>query len=348
MYSRLLHGKNQLRSRTIQQQKRNFHSVSSQLHPFLQHYGSSNRPLYGSNDSIVKVRNTTDSRLIFSKFSTKASSVDVNVNDSLTKESGSRSNQRKTWDSIIASYGKDPSTANAVEEEAVAVATSTKLTAYKRMGKGSKKSRQMRKSTILIPGIIYGGKSQKTHGKGENIRYTYPDKKEERLLVATNKFDFLNLFTKLGDSIECTLLDIEVIDEENNTKHVEKCIPRQLTRDPVTGEVMAVNFLRYRPGLGVDIPIRFINEDVCTPIKRGGYLICVNRKVRCVCTEETIPEALTIDLMGVKVKQVLGLKDVSFPPGVTPKLKVKNMLEEHYAIGIVHGKKGVGGVMDKG
>merc|ERR1712146_766644 len=122
---------------------------------------------------------------------------------------------------------------------------------------------------------------------------------------------------------ECTLVDIEVIDEENNTKHVEKCIPRQLTRDPVTGEVMAVNFLRYRPGLAVDIPIRF-------------------------STEETIPEALTIDLMGVKVKQVLGLKDVSFPPGVTPKLKVKNMLEEHYAIGIVHGKKGVGGVMDKG
>ena len=285
-------------------------------------------------------------------FSTKAS-INVDSNDDVSGQK-----KRKSWDSIIASYGEKSNAqiteedgakkdnVNAVTDQAQSLAA--KLTVYKRNGKGSKKCQHMRQSTILIPGIIYGGKNQKKHGKGENIRYTYPDKKEDRILVATNKFEFTNLFAKLHDSIECKLIDIEVIDEEKNMKYIEKCIPRQLTRDPVTGEVTAVNFVRYRPGLPVDIPIRFVNEDVCTPIKRGGYLICVNRKVRCVSTEETLPEYLTIDLMNVKVKQVLGLKDVQFPPGVTAKLKIKNMSEEHYAIGIVHGKKGVGGVMDKG
>lgn len=81
------------------------------------------------------------------------------------------------------------------------------------------------------------------------------------------------------------------------------------------------------------VPICFVNEELCLPLKRGGMLLSVNRFVTVSCEGETIPEMLLVDLTGVHNNQKVGIERVSFPEGVQP-FEVR----EDYVLGVVKGK----------
>jgi hypothetical protein len=76
--------------------------------------------------------------------------------------------------------------------------------------------------------------------------------------------------------------------------------------------------MRYRPGYPLELPVCFINEELCEPIKRGGMLVSINRRVRVKCDGETIPEMLTVDLTDLRAGTVIKLDRVKFPKGVVP------------------------------
>lgn len=44
-----------------------------------------------------------------------------------------------------------------------------------------------------------------------------------------------------------------------------------------TNQPLAVNFLRYKPGTILKIPIKIINEDDNIDIKRGAFIFVINR-----------------------------------------------------------------------
>lgn len=108
---------------------------------------------------------------------------------------------------------------------------------------------------------------------------------------------------------------------------------RDLDRDPGTAQPIAVNFLRYRPGFPVEVPVCFVNEELCLPLKRGGMLLSINRFLRVSCEGETVPEMLMVDMTGVRNNSKVGMERVLFPPGVSP-FEVR----DDFVLGVVKGK----------
>ena len=56
----------------------------------------------------------------------------------------------------------------------------------------------------------------------------------------------------------------------------------------VTDEPLCLNFLRYKPGTKIRIPVVYINDDASVDIKRGAYVVHINRWVfmfwsLCIC-----------------------------------------------------------------
>jgi large subunit ribosomal protein L25 len=97
---------------------------------------------------------------------------------------------------------------------------------------------------------------------------------------------------------------------------------------------MAVNFLRYKPGNRMRIPIEFINADQSVDLRRGSFLIRVNRFIECVCDGD-IPERITVDLTGVAKGDVIRLAALNLPPGVRPSLAVP----QDYVVAVVRSAK---------
>lgn len=80
---------------------------------------------------------------------------------------------------------------------------------------------------------------------------------------------------------------------------------------------MAVNFLRYRPGTRLSIPLEFINDELSVDVKRGSMVVVVNKYIDCICDGE-IPKTIKIDMSNCKNGDVVRLNSIPFPPLVRP------------------------------
>ena len=99
---------------------------------------------------------------------------------------------------------------------------------------------------------------------------------------------------------------------------------------------LSVNFLRYRPGNRMRIPIEFLNADQSVDLRRGSFLIRVNRFVECVCDPDVpIPKSLTVDLTDVQKGDVLRLDTLNLPVGVRPSVAVPS----DYVLAVVKNAK---------
>src|SRR5918912_1013981 len=79
-----------------------------------------------------------------------------------------------------------------------------------------------------------------------------------------------------------------------------RVLPREAQLHPVTDEPLHVDFLRASQGatLTIAVPVRFVHEDQCTGLRRGGVLNIVRREVELVCPADAIPGELIVDLAG--------------------------------------------------
>lgn len=83
-----------------------------------------------------------------------------------------------------------------------------------------------------------------------------------------------------------------------------------------------INFLRQSSKTRYRIPIQYLNEDMCTDMKRGNFLIPVNKFIECVCDNDIIPRTLTIDVANAKLGDIFRTSAIMFPPGVRPSINV--------------------------
>src|SRR5919197_1295378 len=120
------------------------------------------------------------------------------------------------------------------------------LTATVREGTGKGAARRIRREG-QIPGVIYGG--------GDAPEPISLDYRELNKLVYAGHF-------------LTTIFELEM----NGAK--QRVIPRDYQLDPVGDRALHVDLLRLKPGtsLRVEVPVRFINQDICPGIKMGGTL----------------------------------------------------------------------------
>ncbi len=153
----------------------------------------------------------------------------------------------------------------------------------------------------MVPGIIYGGTE-------ENKKISL-SKKQIKILL--EKENFLSNIIK----IKLEGKDLEVL-------------PRDISYHTTSDEPIHIDFLRIVKGAKIilEIPVKFINSEKSTGIKRGGVLNIVRRKVELKCPSEKIPEKITLDLDGIDIGESFKISSVKLDPEVVPTLQWRDFV----------------------
>ena len=165
-----------------------------------------------------------------------------------------------------------------------------KAEARERVGKGS--ARDLRRNGY-IPAVIYGDKQPPL-----SIALPYKD--------VTLKIH--------GGGFLTTLATIEV-----DGKKI-RVLPKDYQLDPVRDFTMHVDFLRISKNttVTVEVPVHFINEEICPGIKRGGVLNIVRHAVEVTCPADAIPEHFIADLAELQLGDGIHISHITLPDGVSP------------------------------
>tara|TARA_B100000530_G_scaffold201121_1_gene128224 strand:+ start:214 stop:936 length:723 start_codon:yes stop_codon:yes gene_type:complete len=152
-----------------------------------------------------------------------------------------------------------------------------------------------------VPGIIYGGENE-----NEKISLS---KKEVKNLI--NKENFLS-----------NVISIKLDEKE------QKVLPREITFDTISDEPTHIDFLRIVKGSKIilEIPVRFINNELSPGLKRGGVLNIVRRKVELKCPTENIPTELVVDLEGLEIGTSIKISSIKLPENVTPTIQGRDFV----------------------
>ena len=104
--------------------------------------------------------------------------------------------------------------------------------------------------------------------------------------------------------------------EAGGAKH--RVLPRDLQLDPVSDRPIHVDFMRFsaRTRLAVDVAVVFENEEECPGLKQGGVLNIVRHAVELLCSPDSIPESLIVDLEGLEIGDSIHISSMKLPDDV--------------------------------
>lgn len=98
----------------------------------------------------------------------------------------------------------------------------------------------------------------------------------------------------------------------------EKVILKGVQRHPAKAQVLHLDFLRVdeNQALRVNVPLHFINEDICIGVKAGGVVTHATVDVEVSCLPAALPEYIEVDLADVDIGSAVHLTDLVLPEGV--------------------------------
>jgi len=145
----------------------------------------------------------------------------------------------------------------------------------------------------FVPGIIYGKGSDPTKIAFENKA--------------------LNQLMRSG-SFYTTIIELEIEGK------IEKILPKQLQYHPVTDKLIHFDFLRVKEDtkVTVEVPVEFLNQDICPGLKQGGVLNLVRRIIELNCNASNIPDKLQFDLEEKDIGDAIKISNINLPEGVKP------------------------------
>ena len=152
-----------------------------------------------------------------------------------------------------------------------------------------------------VPGIVYGGEQP-----NEKISITT---KELKNLI--NKENFLS-----------NVISINLDGKE------QKVLTRNIAFNTVTDEPIHFDLMRIVKGgkIILEIPVKFINNELSPGLKRGGVLNIVRRKVELRCPAENIPTELIVDLEGLEIGTSIKISSINLPENVTPTIQGRDFV----------------------
>ncbi len=152
-----------------------------------------------------------------------------------------------------------------------------------------------------VPGIIYGGE-------------------DENKKISLLKKEVKNLVEKENFLSNVILLKID--GKELNV------LPRDIVFDTVSDEPIHLDFLRITKGskIVLEIPVKFINEELSPGLKRGGVLNIVRRKVELRCPTDNIPKELVVDLNDLDIGASIKISSINLPENVTPTIQGRDFV----------------------
>ena len=172
----------------------------------------------------------------------------------------------------------------------MAEANTMAVTARDRAGKGAARAERR---AGRIPAVIYGGK-------------TAP------VIISVEPKDLLREMD--AGQLFSTVYHLDVGGKK------ERVLPRDVQLHPVTDRAQHVDFLRVTANtkLAVEVPCKFINEDDCPGLRRGGVLNVVRYAIEFICRVDDIPNEIDIDLSGLEIGEGVHISMVTLPDGIEP------------------------------
>tara|TARA_R110001592_G_scaffold363371_1_gene685717 strand:+ start:337744 stop:338415 length:672 start_codon:yes stop_codon:yes gene_type:complete len=158
------------------------------------------------------------------------------------------------------------------------------------MGKGA--SRRLRRLADQVPAIIYGG-----------------DKDPQPLTLIRKDLEK----ALENEAFYSHVLTINV------GKEKQKAILKDLQRHPARESVMHADFLRVNENkpIKMHVPIHFVNEAKSFGVKtEGGIVQHQETDVEVQCLPKDIPEYIEVDMLEVKIGEIIHLSDIVLPEGV--------------------------------
>ena len=153
----------------------------------------------------------------------------------------------------------------------------------------------------MIPGIIYG--------KGtKSLKIAFENKVLNKLMYAGGFYSkIINVYVD-GKS--------------------EKVLPKVLQYHPVTDKLIHFDFLRVQENtkVTVEVPVEFLNQEVCPGLKQGGVLNLVRRFVELSCRASNIPEKLQYDLIDSEIGDAVKISNIELPEGVEPTISDRDFV----------------------
>ena len=152
-----------------------------------------------------------------------------------------------------------------------------------------------------VPGIVYGGEQP-------NEKISIKTKELKNLI---NKENFLS-----------NVISINLDGKE------QKVLTRNIAFDTVTDEPIHFDLMRIVKGgkIIIEIPVKFINNELSPGLKRGGVLNIVRRKVELRCPAENIPTELIVDLEGLDIGTSIKISSINLPENVTPTIQGRDFV----------------------
>ena len=155
---------------------------------------------------------------------------------------------------------------------------------------GKTNSRSLRSSEI-VPGVIYGEE------KSSNIKVFEKDLK--KILENPSIFSQVIDLNIDGSPFEVLLKDIQRNPRNDSPSHVDFLVVSKDTK------------------VTVNVPLKFINEDICVGVKQqGGMISHLRNEVEVLCSAASLPEFIVIDTQNIELNQSVMMSEISLPEGV--------------------------------
>lgn len=187
------------------------------------------------------------------------------------------------------------------------MSTTEAILVAKRETVGKASSRELRK-TGLIPATIYGlGEAAVSVGISPKI--------VARILASETGMNTMIHLQREGTDIK---------------RHV---IIKDLQRDPVTGRLSHVDFMRVDPTHKVKVHVPIVLKGTPAGVKEGGLLDFVHRTIEVECLPAFIPAHIDVNVDHMVVGDVIRLDQIQLDAHLTV------LGDAHNVICSVHGKK---------
>lgn len=122
----------------------------------------------------------------------------------------------------------------------------------------------------------------------------------------------------------------------------EKAVIKGIQRHPAKPLVLHMDFMRVdlTHALKVNVPLHFINEDICAGVKLGGVATHAMVNVEVSCLPAVLPEYIEVDLASLDLGGVVHLSDLVLPEGVEIPVLAQGEDHDHMVAQVVKTRAG--------
>ncbi|MDD5712837.1 MAG: 50S ribosomal protein L25/general stress protein Ctc [Smithellaceae bacterium] len=159
-------------------------------------------------------------------------------------------------------------------------------------GKGS--ARKLRAQGI-VPAVYYGPQA-------------------ETIMLSVKSADLLSMLKKKEEHVFIKL----VFEEAKKKKQEKLCMIKELQKEPLGGRFYHVDFYAVSMDHKItsEVPLHFVGK--AAGVENGdGELQHIRRELKVSCLPTDLPDHIAVDLSGLGIGDVLKIKDLTLPAGIT-------------------------------